>query len=85
MEERQKKTTKLENEIIGISKDIGYIKKALEENKEEHRQILKMLKEAAEENEQRFAYKWVETTMKGFVGTILLAVVMALLGTVLIN
>jgi single-stranded DNA-specific DHH superfamily exonuclease len=80
-----KKNTNMENDIIAISKDIGYIKKALEENKEEHRQILKMLNQATEKNEERYAFKWVEAAMKGFIGIIVTTVIIALLSTIIIN
>lgn len=77
--------TSFKEDMVGMSKDIGYIKKALEENKAEHIKIINMLNETKDKNEERYAAKWTETAVKSFIGLILATVILALLGTVLIN
>ena len=55
--------------------DIGYIKEALVENKEQHKEIMEKMEEWIAASKRDFAPKWVADAMKFLMGAIALGVI----------
>ena len=62
-----------------ITNDIGYIKAGLDENKQQHKDILRLLKEWKAEAESKFANKWVETIIKFILGIVITSIIGAVM------
>jgi hypothetical protein len=72
----------LEINMAELKTDISYIKKSLVENKEEHKEIIKIITDFIEASEVRFASKWVERFLiwaAGIIGVAILGGVITLL------
>jgi len=55
--------------------DIGYIKEALVENKQQHKDIMEKMEEWIAASKRDFAPKWVADAMKFLMGAIALGVI----------
>jgi len=55
--------------------DIGYIKEALVENKQQHKDIMEKMEEWIVASKRDFAPKWVADAMKFLMGAIALGVI----------
>ena len=58
-----------------MKNDIGYIKEALDENKEQHKDIKEKMEEWIAASKRDFAPKWVADAMKFLMGAIALGVI----------
>jgi len=58
-----------------MKNDIGYIKEALDENKEQHKDIMEKMEEWIVASKRDFAPKWVADAMKFLMGAIALGVI----------
>jgi len=58
-----------------MKNDIGYIKEALDENKEQHKDIMEKMEEWIAASKRDFAPKWVADAMKFLMGAIALGVI----------
>ena len=71
----QEDINNLQKNMIQMQTDISYIKKALDENKEEHKEILQKIEGWIQSSKKEFAPKWVGDAMKFIVGAIALAII----------
>jgi len=78
-----KEINKIEICMQGIKKDIEYIKEALSDNKNEHKEILDRIEKWILASEKRFAPMWTATVLKYVMGIILSAVIVSVLALVL--
>ena len=63
--------------------DIGYIKDALVENKQQHKDIMEKMEEWIVASKKEFAPKWVADAMKFLMGGVSLAVLGAIMALIL--
>ena len=63
--------------------DIGYIKDALVENKEQHKDIMEKMEEWIAASKREFAPKWVADALKFIMGGVSLAILGALMTLIL--
>ena len=63
--------------------DIGYIKEALVENKEQHKEIMEKMEEWIAASKREFAPKWVADAMKFIMGGVSLAILGAIMTLIL--
>jgi len=58
-----------------MKNDIGYIKDALEDNKEQHKEILEKIEGWIKSSKKEFAPKWVADAMKYIIGAFAIALI----------
>jgi len=71
----QEDINKLQNNMVKIQADIGYIKEALTDNKKEHKEIIEKIEGWIKSSKKEFAPKWVADAMKYIIGAFAIALI----------